>query len=299
MSTDERAAFTLWLGAAEANRIAFKHLEDALSATDAVAQAILSEKYEDELYAEAQKPIAWRMPAIAASIAFLSLTLSATIFFNYQPHPHSQIYATTIGETRSVSLDDGSTVKMNTNTALAVVYERHRRTVSFDQGEAIFDVEHNTAKPFVVELPTVEIIVTGTSFNVQTLKNDTEIYVVSGTVQVRPISGQSVFLHEGDSIHIDSTGDAGAIAPFNPIEVLAWRYGKLRFSETPLQEVVDELNRYFRKKIILDDATLSFLPVTGEFDTADQTAAVEAITMIFDLKNEFENDKIVLSEQDR
>ncbi len=298
MTADERATYAQWLESSEANRLAFKRIEDALTHTDAAAQSILSDMFEDELHLEAQKAAAWKMPALAASIAFAFLTLSATIFFNYSPRPQPQIYATAVGEIRSVSLNDGSSINMNTATTLAVEYTRSNRVISFEEGEAIFNVERNEAKPFIVELPAVEIIVTGTTFNVLASKKDTEIFVVAGTVQVKPISGQMRTLGKGDSIHVDSNGDAGAITPFDPIDVLAWTAGKLRFAQAPLHQVVDELNRYFNRKIILRDASLSMLPVTGEFDITDQAAAIDAITLIFDLNNEIENGTFILSKKD-
>ncbi len=298
MTVDERAALARWLEAAEANFAAFERLEGTLSATDASAQTILSEKFENELYDEVQNSTAWRVPALAASIAFAFLTLSATIFFNYSSRPEALTYATAVGETRSVNLDDGSIINMNTDTALVVEYTRSERVISFDEGEAIFNVERNKDKPFIVELPVVEITVTGTTFNVLSSKKDTEIFVVSGTVQVKPISDQALTLSGGDSIHINGNGDAGAITPFDPIDTLAWTTGKLRFTQAPLHEVVEELNRYFNKKIILQDASLSMLPVTGEFDATDQTAAIDAITLIFDLNNQFENGAFILSKKD-
>jgi transmembrane sensor len=298
MTPDERASFDQWMGESQANRLAFERIEDALTITDDAAQTILSEKFEDELHLEAQKTTAWRAPALAASIAFAFLTLSTTLFFNYSSSQQPQIYATAVGEIRSVSLNDGSTINMNTATTLAVEYSRTERVVSFEEGEAIFNVERNQAKPFIVELPAVEIIVTGTKFNVLASKQDTEIFVVSGIVQVKPIFGQMHTLRKGDSINIDSNGNAGSVAPFNPTDILAWTTGKLRFTQAPLHEVVDELNRYFDRKIILRDASLSTLPVTGEFDATDQAAAINAITLIFDLNNEIENGAFVLSKKD-
>jgi transmembrane sensor len=298
MSSDERATFTHWLEASEANRIAFERLEDTLAKTDIAALTILSEKFEDELYEEPQNSTAWRMPALAASIGFVFLTLSATLFFNYSPHPQAQLYVTVVGETRSVSLDDGSIINMNTDTTLAVEYNRSERIVSFEEGEAIFNVERDKAKPFIVELPLVEIFVTGTTFSVLSSSDNTGIFVVSGTVQVKPISGQMLTLGNGDSVYIDRNGAAGSIAPFDPIDVLAWTTGKLRFTQTPLHEVVDELNRYFNKKIILRGESLSMLPVTGEFDATDQTAAIDAITLIFDLDSEINNDAFILFKKD-
>ncbi len=298
MSGDERVALAHWLEASEANRIAFECLEDTLAATDIAAQTILAEKFEDELYEEAQNSTAWRMPALAASIGFVFLTLSATLFFNYSPRPQAQLYATAVGETRSVSLEDGSSINMNTDTTLAVAYNRSERVISFEEGEALFNVERDQAKPFIVELPLVEIIVTGTAFNVLSSIEDTKIFVVSGTVRVKPVSGQMMTLGNGDSVHIDRNGAASSIAPFDPIDVLAWTTGKLRFTETPLHEVVEELNRYFNKKIILRGKSLSMLPVTGEFDATDQAAAIDAITLIFDLDSEIKNNAFILFKKD-
>jgi len=294
MPPEERAALTRWLEASQSNRNALEQLEDTLAATDDAAQTILSQKFEDELYLEAQNSTAWRMPALAASVALAFVSLSATLFLNFSQQSQAHTYATAIGETRSVNLNDGSIIELNTDTTLEVELRQNMRLVTLEEGEAIFSVEHDTTKPFIVELPVVEIFVTGTVFDVAASKSSTAIYVLSGAVQVKPISGKTEILHGGDSIHIDSNGSAGSIALFDPMDVLAWRSGKLRFAETPLNEVVDELNRYFKRKIILRDQSLSMLPVTGEFDATDQAAAIDAIKLVFNLESEIEDGAIVL-----
>src|SRR5882672_2915400 len=88
-----------------------------------------------------------RWLALVASVATAAILGSAAWVFFYTG---TQRFETAIGEQRSVVLSDGSLVTLNTSSSIEVRMLRDRRTVQLLAGEALFDVAHDTARPFDV-----------------------------------------------------------------------------------------------------------------------------------------------------
>ncbi|MEE2692572.1 MAG: FecR domain-containing protein [Pseudomonadota bacterium] len=318
----ERADFESWLAASEKNRRLWSELEEALNATDVFAEDILAQEFERELLesSAAKRLFAPSRASIAACAAALVAVVALSILFI----PRSQdleTYATAVGESAEISLQDGSLIQLNTATTLSVAFSTDERAVRIEDGEAMFNVSRDRQRPFVVETPHAQISVTGTLFDVSTFGGKSTVYVLSGTVEVLPrqndsitlVAGDSIKVNlpesdrteprvrnritllAGDSVSIDANGVATRVSPFDPNEMLAWRTGKARFREAPLQDVVGQLNRYFTKPLSLSDPSLNDLPVTGDFDTRDQQTAVRALQQAFSLDVREEPERIILS----
>ncbi len=295
----ERAEFEGWLSASELNRLAFDELEDALDAVDGASAELLAAEFESELEARADARSGGfvQYAAIAASLILICAAVLTVRLQNIFPQGDLQ-YATAVGEMEKVGLKDGSTVELNTKSAIAVAFSRDRREVRLDGGQALFSVERDNARPFVVATQQAEIVVTGTVFDVDVFEGESIVSVVSGVVDVRPKAGSPVTLLAGDRVVVYASGAAGAVERFDANQALAWRIGKLRFRDAPLGEVIEDLNRYFAKPISLASPDLANLPVTGEFSTGDQSAAVSGISLSFSLQAREGPDRIVLMESE-
>lgn len=301
MTDKMQREYAAWL-AHEENRNAIADHERLLAAFDAAEDLDLAAEFEAQLHEAyenraAQSP-AVRRPAargyaIAASIAF-ALALGVSTYLAAPSFRKPVVYASHVGEQLSVTLRDGSTATLNTNSAVEVRFSATKRKVEVTKGEALFDVARDADRPFVVAMPLGEVQVTGTVFNVRALPDETSVFVISGLVQVTPEAGDAVRLGAGEKVRIDPRGRA-EVATFNPERALAWREGKARYADAPLGDVLDDLNRYFAKPIRLGDASLASLPVTGEFDVSDQDTAVAAIAAAFGLALQKGDSKIVLS----
>ena len=307
MSAGERAAMAQWL-ATDENQKAYAELETAIERSEEACVGALADELEHELAAfadhEERANGFWRRLAprgamrIAASVALAvavgATALTAVDWTSPERFEHAAQYATNIGEDETAGLPDGSTVALNTSTDLSVNYNADRRLAQLERGEAVFDVARDKDRPFFVQTPHAEIKVTGTVFDVKTSADESVVYVISGAVNVRPRAGGDALLLAGDKIAIDASGAAGPVSRFDASLLLAWRSGAARFRETPLAEVVSELNRYFASPLVLSDPSLGALPVTGEFDIDDQSAAVDALTLIFDLETRRDGNEVVL-----
>lgn len=187
-------------------------------------------------------------------------------------------YIAPVGAQRTVQLADGSSVQLNTDTAIAVDLAPARRSVRLFRGEAFFQVEHDPQRPFFVETGNGEVRVTGTSFNVRVRNGITEVGLVKGGVRLtaadRP--DRTLNLAPGEEGEITAQG-LSAPRSFDADRLTAWRRGQVVFFRTPLGEVIDELNRYQRGRILVLGEKLRALPVTGVFDARDPAAVIDII----------------------
>lgn len=88
------------------------------------------------------------------------------------------------GERATVALTDGSLVHLNTQSALSVTLSSHRRSLSLKQGEALFEVAHDPARPFDVAVNGRVVRAIGTIFNIEHDGHRTIVSVLEGAVRL-------------------------------------------------------------------------------------------------------------------
>lgn len=152
--------------------------------------------------------------------------------------------ATALGQTRAVRLADGTQVAMNGGTTLHV--DRATRAVSFGEGEAYFDVVHDPARPFRLQIGAASVEDIGTAFNVRRHDKMIEVAVRTGVVSFDPDGGtepddDAVILKAGQAIRI--VDDRGAVRRVDRASVGGWRTGQLSYGDVALSEVANDLSR--------------------------------------------------------
>lgn len=237
-----------------------------------------------------------------ASAAMVVLTIAAAALYLRDMAP--EIYATALGEQRSVLLEDGSMISLNTSTRVEVAFTDESRQVRLVQGEALFDIEKDVARPFLVETRSAMIRVTGTRFNVYEQSDGTAVTVLRGEVEVRPrtaaptVSAASENVESARSPPVDvakltagrkalvRSGSAEVetttVARLEP--VTAWTVRRLVFDSTPLSEIVHQFNRYNRKRLVLNDESLESLELSGVFGSNDPESLVLFLQRIADVE---------------
>lgn len=186
---------------------------------------------------------------------------------------------TAIGEVRSLVLDDGTRVDLNTDSAIAIRYSAAERRVELLRGDAFFDVAKNPDRPFVVTESGWRATALGTRYGVRTPSgaHDGEVSVEEGHVEV---SGEGeregIVLRAGDSTSL-TRGLPLAARPVDVVTETAWRSGKLVFSGRPLREVLATLGRYRRGTILVLDERAASQTVSGIFDLRDTDQALDAL----------------------
>lgn len=185
---------------------------------------------------------------------------------------HALSYTTAFGEQKTVTLPDGSEVHMNVSTELVLHYQAHRRQLTLLRGEAMFAVQSDKNRPFIVDAGQVQVEVTGTVFNVRRhAQGSVEVAVTEGSVQVS--SGpwwnrQQASLTPG-MLAQGSEEQAWSVQRTDVAARTAWRQGKVVFRDQTLDEVVQEMNRYLPEPIELMDEKLKRLRMAGVFNIED------------------------------
>ncbi len=214
-----------------------------------------------------------RLAAAAIAAALALATWLGTGGFDDLRSDH----VTAVGERETVTLDDGSALVLNTDSALAMDLAGAVRHVALHRGEAFFRVAADATRPFVVTTPDGEIRVTGTAFNVRAVDGRSVVSVVEGVVEVTAAAGgRAVRLGPGQQIAM-ADGGAAPVTGFDATAVTAWQRGQVVFYRTRLGDVVDELNRYQHGRLLVLSQHARELRVTGVFDTAEPAAVIEMI----------------------
>lgn len=186
---------------------------------------------------------------------------------------------TATAETRALRLDDGSTVHLAPQSAVAVALSAGERRVRLLQGEAFFDVAPDPNRPFVVTAGAVETTVLGTAFDVRMLGDETWVGVQRGRVRVDDTLGTppvSETLEAGDWVSLGPE-HSRARGQQPPAQMAAWTQGDLIARDTPVAAVLDAIRPYFPGFIIVRGDTLARQPLTGVYRLSDPAEAVRAI----------------------
>lgn len=227
-----------------------------------------------------------RMGASAGSLALVASLLLVLLVSAWWVLQQPTGYSTVVGEQKVATLEDGTRIALNTDTHLSVRYEEKKRSIVLDDGEAMFEVARNPARPFVVTAGNKSVTAIGTSFIVRKTGGVVTVTLISGKVRVdtHPSSAsapavQSTMLTPGERFAV--AGDAAAmVTPVSSEAATAWRRGQVIFNDTPLSAAIAELNRYGGPQIDVRDPRLGGLTVSGVFatnDTAEFAAAVAAL----------------------
>ena len=197
----------------------------------------------------------------------------------------SQSYATDVGEQRLVRLADGSTVRLDTHSKVEVRLKAGRRDVRLVRGQALFQVAHDAARPFVVQADGASVTALGTRFDVKHEAGGVRVTLVQGSVEVRAPHGAAPRvwrLQPGQAVW--TSQPAAMPKPVDVDVATSWTQGRLVFHALPLTQAVAEVNRYSHERIELVPGPVGGQPITAAFNAGDTEAFVAAMAELHDLK---------------
>jgi len=288
LSAQEQRALDTWL-AADRRRLGAFARARAVSAHFDRASA-LGTTFDPRLFRPAgpKKPLArtqvWLSVAAAAGVAGLVAVFGLYLSKNE--------FATRRGEIRTISLDDGSTITLNTQTEVNVDYSNSTRKIELRKGEALFNVAKDPLRPFSVLAGGTAVRVLGTSFTVRRLADErVKVLVREGAVEVTQSSGADT-----QPVRLAARTQALAQARTNPVvEVvppsqierdLAWQQGMISLDGMTLGQAAAEFARYSRVPIIIDDPAITERTVTGLFAANNPVGFARAVATSMSLKAE-------------
>ncbi|MFZ0268869.1 FecR family protein, partial [Caulobacter sp.] len=197
---------------------------------------------------------------------------------------------TAVGERRTVTLPDGSSVELNTDTRLAWRFDGKARKLWLDRGEAALTIAVDDTRPFLLMAAQAVTHLTSGQFNARLRSGALDLIVLAGRAAVRTAAGaaQAEVSAPGDPRRVLEIGPsriAGApLAEAQAQNVQAWRRGEIVFDGQPLSAAVEEYNRYLTKKIVIGDPSVGALRLGGRFLTGDPESFLTALKYSFGLR---------------
>ncbi|MGN6463819.1 MAG: FecR family protein, partial [Pseudolabrys sp.] len=215
-----------------------------------------------------------RGPTLTVLATMLVLGAAAIIGLYGSPIGLWADYATATGEIQTLTLADGSVVDMDTGTAFDVNGEQ--RTITLRSGQIHVQVAPDPVHPFSVISGDVKVQALGTGFAVRHDAARTLTIVTEHAVRISA-DGQQSDLHQGQAMeYVPDTG-LGRAYSIDAAAATAWRHGELVFDRRPLGDVIMEVARYRRGRIVIRDDSLRRLLVTGNFELRDTDSFLESL----------------------
>ena len=248
--------------------------------------------------------------AIAASVFIVWAVVAA--WWQYG----RDVYSTALGEQRSIALADGSTVELNSQSRVRVRFDNRQRRIELLEGQALFHVTKDPARPFLVSADGTTVRAVGTVFDVYRKHAGAIITVVEGivvvddnekagsasTTPVLPERPHERGDHPFVPIRLAAGGQAivkpGAGVETGPVNVgaaIAWTRRELVFEFTPLEEAAEEFNRYNARKLVIEGEPLRAFKVSAIFRSTDPRSLVRFMQAIPGVQVRESDDEIVIT----
>lgn len=320
LTAEEQDEYTEWLGSDPRHREAMAHFQWGWDEFDRLAglqTSSLARVDPDLLSSETafhpKSVIPWiRIMKVAtlplAAILFLSLFLvsRAREHNEFPVEPAIELMA----RIEQRILEDGSMVELNRGTEIEVVYTPTERRITLARGEASFDVEKDSGRPFIVNVGNVDVRAVGTLFNVKYLGSQIDVVVSEGVVGVTRAasaigaadSRKEAFLSVGQmgKVDLDKPDPEVEITQLTQTdleELNKWRPQLLDYDSAPLKEIVTEFNRRNPIQIALADPALEDLRLSSSFWSDNVEGFVRLMVSSFGMNAEWRGSReIVLSE---
>lgn len=227
----------------------------------------------------------WAPQALTACVLFAMLGGGWFAWDHWQHQPvFTQHYATARAQQIEARLPDGSTLRLDTASQADVTLYRQRREVRLPEGQIMFTVQGDKARPFDVLAGATRITVVGTRFSVRYTpslgSHQVQVAVEEGHVRVAradavkgrgdalpsaPI-GDAIDLEAGQTVAVDGEGRLGPVGRVAAQGIAPWRGHRVNFDDTPLAAAVAELERYGPTGLVVRDPAVAALRVTGSVD---------------------------------
>lgn len=238
---DDWEAFAVWLEAAPGNAEVYHAMADA----DRDVPAMMPPAPRPIPASAVRRPVtrrAWLGGALAASV----VAVATYGVLETRPAPYE--VASGIGKPRLLTLADGTSIQMNGGTRLRLD-RRDARSVELVDGEAVFTVVHDTARPFELQVGPATLVDVGTVFNVTRRRGVTDVAVAEGAVIFNPKT-ENVRLSGGRWLRSVDKDTQLVIGEIEPSVVGAWRAGRLVYKDAALLLVAEDLSRNLGLQVV-------------------------------------------------
>lgn len=240
----------------------------------------------------------------AAGVSALALGIALTLIVG-----GGHTYSTAKGEQRIIRLEDGSIVHLNTDSRLKVRFSKTGRDLRLLNGEALFTVQHDRARPFRVRSDGTLIQAVGTQFNVYRRPAGTRVSVLEGTVRITAEASRELRLMSRPSkaaepltplmLAAGGQADAGTtgqlvIQPAPDIaRAVAWQDLRVIFKSERLEDAAAEVNRYSPRPFRVE-GELKDMRISAIFDANDPEALLRFLRAFEGVAVETRRDEVII-----
>ena len=242
---------------------------------------------------EVMRRRAW-LGAGAAIAASLAVAVGVGV---WSPGVATQTFQTTPGQTRDITLADGTHIRLNAASKITVALGRDARRVQMADAEAVFDVAHDAGRPFLIAVGDRQVRVVGTEFNLRHRADLVDLTVRRGIVEVRPANAPHAAptrVSVGQEL-THFAGQVGSVLKISdPDRAFAWTNGQLIYRDTPLSDVAADLSRRFATQIRTADARTGALRFSGVLVTDNQPDVLRRLAAYAPVRVEHTGSAIVL-----
>jgi len=280
---DEQAAWQSWLNASELHRHAWQQVEGVRSSLSDLPGHIAGPALRGVSASKRQTLRTLAVFAAVTPLAWLSWRGVAA-------QGYGADLRTAVGERRTLKLADGSSLMLDTDSAVDVLFDKKQRLLRLRRGQILVTTAYDPearldtpCRPFLVQTGHGRCEALGTRFTVRTDDERTRVAVLDDTVRITPDAdpARPVMLNAGQQITFDHGG-------LGTIEAAAastgtWAGGSLVAVDMPLAELLAELSRY-RHGLLRCDPAVAGLLISGAFPLDDTERALKLLIETFPLQ---------------
>jgi len=208
------------------------------------------------------------------------------------------------GERARIQFADGTTAMLNVDSRLRLPRAFDEERIVHLTGEAFFDVQTDSTRPFILKTSDATVHVTGTSFNVRDYPDDedVEVAVAEGGVVFRShpatasASDAALSLTTGDVARLRRTSAEVTKRESADVDAfIAWTRGRLLFEDTPLRQVAGRLERWYNLDFEIRDSEIASLRLTADLKSQSVRNVLDVISATLRIEYRIENGTVYLT----
>ena len=298
-SEQEREAVMDWVAKSEENRALFNRAKNFW----VLSQLPVEKASREEVVAftsRIQRKVRIKRLAIVAAAASIVLALTFGISYKIESykeqlalvgsqHPSMLEYTVNCGVKGLVVLPDGTRVRLNSDSHIKcpAYFTGKTREIEF-AGEGYFDVVKDRQKPMVIKVGNgYSVVVKGTTFNLSSYKGEGRIsaLLLQGEISIRQESNRlfnrEVKVMPNEMVTIQREKKKTTVsAVLESFPTVAWKDGWLIFEETPMNEVIRKLERWYGVRIVVSNGGINAKKFTGKFKDESLTQILDVMEMV-------------------
>ncbi len=246
---------------------------------------------------------------VAASILLIAvLSYGAFKYYEYTEIKKYAITEIASGtDIRKVILADGSIIWLKPDSKLKYpknFKKRGERIVNLT-GRALFEIEKDPSRPFVVHSGDLTTTVLGTSFNIDASGENIEVVVLTGKVSVTSVNNKKglVLLPEEKALYNISSKELAmeskAVVEPVKLEIIKGTEYNMKFNDTRMDEIIDRIEGKFDVDIKLEDEALSDCILTADFTSQSLIKTLDIISKVLSIEYKIDNNKVIFKTNDK